>query len=271
MCQVCKPKQIGKVISSSNPQIPALASFAPTGKTKQMISPLTGQLTTYVEGFCVHVTQPAPSGLSQADLDGIRDQVTTQANASGYDAICDTVLVVQGTLQDTYKTRTWFAETSTPSGRLIFGVDDLVIIGVILIIAVVIAAVVIVVILDNSFMAIANKLLPSQPGYVGGTASNPQSFTDFASYLSYQHTLFCLVCPKCGAGWALKTNYPECLNIPQEIIDQYNEHVKNCLGIPQTNYSATPFFVWAIIGVGGALVGFYIVYKIIASRRSSRD
>lgn len=272
MCQSCRQKVIGKVLSSSNPQIPASASFYSTGQTKQMISPLTGQLTSYTETFVIHVTEPALNAVSQTDLNTIRDQTTTQAVAQGHDVICDTVLCVQGTLQDTYKTRTWVSDTSLSTygnGQTL--IAPLVIIAIIVIIGIIIAATVVVVVLINSFMEVANKLLPSQPGYVGGDPNHPQIYDDFAKYLSAQTEYYCLVCPKCGAGFAPKADYLDCLGIPAELTALYNEHVKNCLGIPQTNYSTTPFFVWAIIGIGGGLAGLYIVYKIIASRHSSRD
>jgi len=190
-----------------------------------------------------------------------------ESNNTPIDAQCDSVLLIQGAISDQYKFRTWIAETQSASlsqNRLI---ADWIIAAVI--IAILITVVVGAVLVFMAFMAVAIPLLPSKPSYVGGTdPNNPTVFDDWASYLSSQNQLYWYVCPKCGAGFGLKSSYPNVANVPAEEVALFNEHKKDCLGIPQTLYDVKPLLIWSIVGVGAVVFVAYGMPKIISAIKS---
>lgn len=260
-----------------------------TSRTKQMYSPLQGRTMTYLESYTIRVT--SPKGTSP-DIEALKNQINSDF-ASGtpnsgnvpVDAYCDSVLLIQGAVVDTYKFRTWIAETQSATfaqanqaqiARLQGKTLELTTIMIIAIIAVafIISAAVVLIIAVvlgwTSFMAIADALLPGKPSYVGGTPDNPTVFDDVAAYQSSQNMLYWHVCPKCYAGFALKSSYPTIdPNNPAYVAEKaaFDEHSKNCLGIPKTNYDPTMLIIWAIIGVSAVVVVAYLLPKIFQSAR----
>ena len=145
----------------------------------------------------------------------------------------------------------------------------LAIIAVAFIISAAIVLIVVVVLGWIAFMAVAKSLVPGKPTYVGGTRDDPKIYEDWAAYLSSQNMLYWYVCPKCGAGFGLKSAYPNITDVPPEEVAAFNEHKDNCLGIPQTTYDPTPILVWAVIGIVGAVTILFVLSKVFTSMRKS--
>jgi hypothetical protein len=231
----------------------------------------------------------SPKG-SVPDLEAVKTKInadfatgTSDSGNAPVDAQCDSILLLQGAVQDTYKIRTWVAETQPATfvqanqaqiarlqGRtMIAPMLILAIIAIAFIISAAIALIVVVILGWNAFMSVANALLPGKPSYVGGTRDNPVTYPDWATYLSSQNLLYWYVCPKCGAGFGLKSTYPNITDVPPEEVAAFNEHKQNCLGIPQTNYDPTAILVWAVIGIVGAVTILYVLSKVFTSIRKS--
>ena len=239
-----------------------------TGRKRRLLSPLTNQITTYHETYGIYVTSPAPV---TPNIDAVRDRIDNDLLSQSVDGFCDEILVIQGVVQDTYKPRVWIAEDQptlqAKYGILIAG-TILAIIICIAIIAVAIAAVVIVNILANSFMTISQYIL-QPPKYVGGTPDNPEVYDTWAEYLSSQHNLYWYVCPKCGAGFGSKLDYPSIDDVPESEVDAFNEHRDFCLGIPTGPQHIGEFLMFAAIGVAGLAVGGYILVSLIRRRKEA--
>ena len=258
-----------------------------TGRTKKMYSPLQNRTLDYLESYTMRITSPKGS---IPDLEAVKAKInadfatgTPDSGNAPVDAQCDSILLLQGAVQDTYKIRTWVAETQPAAfvqanqagiarlqGRtMIAPIIALAIIAVAFIITAAIILIVVVVLGWISFMSVANALLPGKPSYVGGTRDNPVTYDDWASYLSSQNLLYWYVCPKCGAGFGLKSSYPNITDVPPEEVAAFNEHKQNCLGIPQTSYDVVPILVWAVIGIVGAVAILYVLSKVFTSIRKS--
>jgi hypothetical protein len=153
-------------------------------------------------------------------------------------------------------------------------ISEIVILAIILIIAITVGAIVVLAIVNswfNSGMAVLKELIPGTPTYITiGPGGETLTFEDWAAYLSAQHAYYWYVCPKCGAGYGSKAAYPNITDVPAEEKTAFDEHVSICQGIPQTNYSYVPMFVWAIIGVSAGVVVLYIVMKMFTSKTTER-
>ena len=256
-----------------------------TGRTKKMYSPLQGRTLEYLESYTIRVTSPKGT---PPDLEAVKTKINTDfangtpdSNNAPIDAQCDSILVIQGAVQDTYKIRSWVAETQAATfiqanqtriarlqGRTLFDLITIIaIIAVAFIISAAIVLIVVVVLGWLAFMAVAKSLLPGKPTYVGGTPDNPTIYDDWAAYLSSQNMLYWYVCPKCGAGFGLKSSYPNITDVPQEEVQAFEEHKKNCLGIPQTNYETTSFLIWAVIAVVGGVAVLYVITKFLTASK----
>jgi len=250
-------KQLHKVLCTSGVSV--------TGKTKQSISPLTGRLATYHQTLGIYITTPAPA---TPDVDAVRTQIDNDLITQSVDGFCDEILVIQGVTNDTYKPSVWIAEEQpTLEARLEKQtlIAPAIILIAVAIIAASIATVIVVVVLTQSFTHLAEKLL-NLPTYVGGTPENPVTYGSWAEYLSGQHNLYWYVCPKCGAGFGLKLDYPTAGDVPQTEIDAFNEHVDMCLGIPQQG-NIWEFLLFAALGVGAIISVAWVVTKVISSRK----
>jgi len=265
---------------------PSYQSFF-TSKRKAMYSSLQGRTLEYLESYTIRVTSPKGS---MPDLEAVKTKInadfitgTPDSGNAPVDAQCDSILLLQGAVQDTYKIRTWVAETQPATfvqanqtqiarlqGRtMIAPIIALAIIAVAFIISAAIILIVAVVLGWIAFMAVAKSLVPGKPTYVGGTRDDPKIYEDWAAYLSSQNMLYWYVCPKCGAGFGLKSAYPNITDVPPEEVAAFNEHKENCLGIPQTTYDPTPILVWAVIGIVGAVVILFVLSKVFTSIRKS--
>ena len=277
-----------RIIQTLNNTVPAKYQSTFTGRTKTMYSPLQGRTLQYLEAYTMRVTSAKGS---PPDLDVLKTKInadfatgTPDSNNTPVDASCDSILLIQGAYQDTYKLRTWVAETQPVAfvqanqaqlarlqGRtLIAPIIVLAIIAVAFIISAAIVLIVVVVLGWLSFQSVANALLPGKPSYVGGTRNDPITYDDWASYLSSQNLLYWYVCPKCGAGFGSKASYPKITDVPAEEVAAFNEHKDNCLGIPQTGYDPLPLLIWAIIGVAAVVSVVYLLPKLFKSARPSR-
>lgn len=257
---------MSRILATAGNTVPLGRSLSFTGRTKQMYSPLQKRLVTYDESFTIRITSPKGS---PPDLESIKSAINTDVAGQNIDAQCDSVMVIQGAVQDSYKFRTWIAEEqpTQPAGTKGL-IADWIILAIFL--AITTAVIIGVVIFAYCFMAIATPLMPSKPKYTGGTPTDPKTFDDYAQYLSYQNTLYWYVCPTCGAGFGLKTSYPNVSDVPAEEKAAFDEHVAICQGIPQTNYDTTGLIVWAI--VGASLVAFIVwgAPKIIGSLKGKK-
>lgn len=249
MCQHCK--QLGRILSTSGVRL--------TGRTQRLVSPLTGEWTTYHETYGIYVTTPAPAS---PDLDGIREQINTDLYGQSVDGFCDEMLIIQGVFQDTYKPRVWYAEDQPAlqarSPSLIAPIIIAAIIIGIAVIAVAIAVIAVVFLVSKSFTTIAQWIL-QPPSYVGGTPENPESYDNFAEYCSSQNNLYWYTCPKCCAGFGSKLDYPNIEDVPQAEVDRFNEHVENCLGIPKGPQNIDEFLIWTVIGVGTVVAIVFVI------------
>jgi len=278
-------QQIVQTIGNTIP-----ASYQPffTGRTKKMYSPLQGRTLEYLESYTIRVTSPKGT---PPDLEAVKTKINTDfangtpdSNNAPVDAQCDSILVIQGAVQDTYKLRTWIAETQPAAfiqanqariarlqGRtLIAPLLVLAIIAVAFIISAAIVFIVVVVLGWLAFMAVLPSLLPGKPTYVGGTPNDPITYEDWAAYLSSQNLLYWYVCPKCGAGFGSKAAYPNIIDVPPEEVQAFEEHKANCLGIPQTNYDPTWTLIWGVIAIVGAIGIIYVVTKFVGTTRPKR-
>ncbi len=251
-------KQIGKIIRSSR--------IGLTGRTRQLKSRLTGKMTIYHESYSIYVTSPAPTA---PDLEAIKQKIDQDLLIQSVDGFCDEILAIQGIIQDTYKPRLWIAEEQ-PTLEAKLGTERLIAPGIIMaliyaitIIAAAIIVIAVVYLLTNSFMTIA-EWVAGPPKYVGGTPDAPVVYESWSEYLSGQNLLYWYVCPKCGAGYGLKETYPKIEDVPQAEVDAFNEHVENCLGIPQDGEG--PGLIVLALGVGLAIVGLWAVAKIFGRR-----
>jgi len=255
-------KQIGKILKTSGTPF--------TGQTQRMVSPLTGKLTTYVESYRIYVTTPAPA---TPDINTLKTQINSDLLSQSVDGVCDEILVIQGVTNDTYRPRVWIAEEQTAIVAT-YGVEPLIApivaaLIVAMIISVTIAVVIVVVVLTQSFTAIG-KMLLQPPQYVGGTPDNPVTYDNYAQYLSSQHNLYWYVCPKCGAGFGLKTAYPNITDVPQAEKDAFDEHVNMCLGIPTGPQNVTAFIIYAGIAVVGVIVAMWTISKVLSGRKERK-
>ncbi|OYD16957.1 hypothetical protein CH330_01425 [candidate division WOR-3 bacterium JGI_Cruoil_03_51_56] len=231
-----------------------------------MRSPLTGKMAIYYESYSVHTTTPAATA---PDLNTLETRITNDLYTQQVDGFCDGILAIQGVTQDIYKPRLWIASEQPTlearfGERLIAPAIVIALIYAITIIAAAIIAVVVVYMLSQSFMTLSEYVL-QPPSYTGGTTADPTTFDNWSEYYTYQSTLYWYVCPKCGAGFGLKSEYATPEDVPQSIIDAYNEHVEICLGVPK-GARTRDFLLWvAIVAVAG-LGGLYIVGKVIEAR-----
>ena len=270
-----------QIVQTIGNTIPANYQSSFSGRTKKMYSPLQGRTLTYLESYTIRVTSPKGT---PPDLEAVKTKINADFITAPVDALCDDILVIQGAVEDTYKIRTWVAETQPAAfveanqaqiarlqGRgLIAPIIVLAIIAVAFIISAAIVLIIGVVLGWNAFMSVANALLPGKPSYVGGTRDTPITYDDWASYLSSQNMLYWYVCPKCGAGFGSKASYPNISDVPPEEVTAFNEHKENCLGIPQTSYDPLPLLIWAIIGVAAVVSVVYLLPKLFKSARPSR-
>jgi len=268
--------------------VPLRYSSTFTSRTKQMHSPLQGRTMTYLESYTIRVTSPKGS---MPNLEAVKNKINTDCAAgtpdSGnvpIDAVCDSVLLIQGAVVDTYKFRTWVAETQSAAfaqanqtriarlqgQTLIAPIVAFAVIAVAFIISAAIVLIVVVVLGWMSFMSVANALMPGKPSYVGGSPDTPQVFDDVAAYQSSQNMLYWHVCPKCYTGFALKSSYPTIdPNNPAYVAEKaaFDEHSENCLGIPKTSYDVTMLVIWVIVGVSAVVAVAYLLPKIFRSAR----
>lgn len=277
-----------QIVQTVGNTIPASYQSSFTGRTKNMYSQLQGRTLEYLETYNIQVTS---AKVTPPNLDALKTKInadfltgTPDSGNAPVDAQCDSILVIQGAVQDTYKMRTWVAETQPAAfvqanqaqiarlqGKtLIAPIVALAIIACIFIISAAIVLIVAVILGWISFMAVANALMPNKPSYVGGTRDTPVTYDDWASYLSAQNLLYWYVCPKCGAGFGSKASYPNIGDVPAEEVTAFNEHKTNCLGIPQTSYDPLPLLIWAIIGVAAVVSVVYLLPKLFKSVRPSR-
>jgi len=277
-----------QIVQTIGNTIPASYQSSFTGRTKKMYSPLQGRTLEYLESYTIRVTSPKGT---PPDLEAVKTKInadfangTPDSGNAPVDAQCDSIFVIQGAVEDTYKLRTWVAETQPMAfiqanqariaklqGRTLFEpITVLAIIAIAFIISAAIVLIVVVILGWTAFMAVAKSLLPGKPTYVGGTPDDPRTYDDWAAYLSSQNLLYWYVCPKCGAGFGSKATYPEITDVPPEEVQAFQEHKANCLGIPQTNYDPVPILVWAVIGIVGAVAILYVVVKFVGSTRPKR-
>lgn len=245
---------MGKLLHSSGIKL--------TGRTQRLISPLTGQFTTYYETYGIYVSRPAPT---TPNIDNVQLKINTDLEAQSVDGFCDDILLMQGVFQDIYKPRIWIAEDQplleAKRPALIVPIIFAILIAI-AIIAAAIAVVAVVYLLTQSFTTISQWIL-QPPTYVGGTPDNPQTYDSFAEYLSSQHNLYWYVCPKCGAGFGSKLTYPSITDVPIEEVDAYNEHVQICLGIPTGPQNIETFIVYATIAVVGVVGVVWLIGQVI--------
>jgi len=274
-----------QIVQTIGNTIPASYCASFTSRTKKMYSPLQGRTLTYLESYTIRVTSPKGT---PPDLEAVKTKInadfitgTPDSGNAPVDAQCDDILVIQGAVQDTYKIRTWVAETQPVAfveanqaqiarlqGRgLIAPILVLAIIAVAFIISAAIVLIVGIVLGYFAFMSVASTLLPGKPSYVGGTQENPVTYDDWAAYLSSQNQLYWYVCPKCGAGFGSKASYPNISDVPPEEVAAFNEHKENCLGIPQTSYDPIPVLIWGVIAVVGGIGILYVITKFFTSAR----
>jgi hypothetical protein len=229
-----------------------------------MVSSLTGKLGIYHETFHIVITEHSAT---PPDVDGIVSKVNGDLITEGVDGLCDQVLVMQGIFQDQYKPRIWINEEQptlairlgfSESKKLIAPIIIAAIIIAVLIFATAVVILVAVYILSSSFTTIAQWIL-QPPAYVGGTPDNPRTFTNAAEYMTYQLTLFWYVCPKCGAGFGLKSKYPNIVDVPEAEKTAFEEHKKDCLGIQMGAQNVLEFVLWTGLIVAG---GFVVVWLI---------
>jgi len=247
-------KQLHKVLRTSGVSL--------TGETQKRVSALTGKTLTYYRTLGIYITEPSST---TPDIDTMRTQIDTNLATDSIDGFCDEILVIQGVTNDTYKPSVWLAEDQ-PLLAARFGKQSI-IAGWIIVLAVVIIIGIIgatVIVITQSFTHLAQGIL-NLPSYVGGTPDNPVTYGNWAEYLSSQHNLYWYVCPKCGAGFGLKLDYPNIEDVPQTEVDVFHEHVDMCLGIPQTG-NIWEMLIFAAIGVTALVSIAWIVSRYIGSR-----
>jgi len=231
-----------------------------TGQKRVFLSPLTGKMAVYHESYHIQVTNHSTM---PPDINLLKEQINADLLNQGVDAFTDEILVVQGVVQDIYKPRVWVAEEQPElEKRLIAPGIIMALIYAITIIAVAIAVVVSVYILTNTFATISEWIL-QPPSYVGGTTEEPTVFNNWAEYYTHQQLLYWYVCPKCGAGFGEKSKYPNIEDVPQEIVDAYNEHVKNCLGIPKGPQNVGEYLIWTVVIIGGGVAVLWLVTSLL--------
>ena len=248
-------KQLHKVLKTSGVRL--------SGRTQKLVSPLTNQIETYHEAYGIYVSTPSPV---TPDLDAVRNKINNDLLSQSVDGFCDEILVIQGVTNDTYKPRTWIAENQ-PALQAKHGTLIAPIVAIVIAIAVIVLAitsVIAVYLITSSFTAISEAIL-QPPKYVGGTPENPTIHESYAEYLSSQHNLYWYVCPKCGAGFGGKLDYPNVEDVPTSLIDLFNEHVEICLGIPKGAQNVGEFLMFAALGVGAIIAVGWIVTTIVKS------
>jgi hypothetical protein len=248
-----RTRQLHRVLKTSGVRL--------SGRTQKRVSPLTKQVETYHETYGIYVTNPSPV---TPDLDAVRARIDNDLISQSVDGFCDEILVIQGVTNDTYKPRTWIAENQ-PTLEAKYGTLIAPIVAIVIAIAVIvasIAAVIGVLLITSSFTTIAEYIM-QPPKYVGGTPENPETYDSYAQYLSSQHNLYWYVCPKCGAGFGSKLDYPNVGDVPQDLVDLYNEHVEICLGIPTGPQNVGEFLMFAALGVGGIIAVGWVITSII--------
>ena len=231
-----------------------------TGRTIRMVSPMTGKLQTYRETLTVYVSSPATNPVHLSTLES---NITADIYANGVDGFCDGILLIYGVVEDTYRTRVWVAEEQVglaQHGRLIGLWTAVAICATIAFLAIVALATV--VILTQSVSHLAAQIMGNPPTYVGGTPDDPQTFDNYSEYYTSQTVKYWYVCPKCGAGFALKSDYPNLEDVPQSIVNLYNEHVANCMGIPQGPQNVPSFLMTLVILGAVAIGGMFLVSKV---------
>ena len=268
----CMQRQIVQTVGNT---IPPSYQSSFTGRTKLMYSPLQGRTLVYLESYTIRNTEPKGS---VPNLEALKTQINSNFASEPVDATCESILVLQGALSDTYKFKTWVAETQSAefmqaNRALLARMFPALVLAVIIcaaIITVTIGVVIIVLVLNASFMAVAQAFMPGKPSYIGGTRDAPKTYDDWAAYLSGQHLYYWYVCPLCGVGFGDKELYPNIGDVPPEEKAAFDEHRTFCLGIPQTSYNPLPLLIWVIIGVAAVVSVVYLLPKLFKSARPSR-
>lgn len=225
-----------------------------TPRTIRKISPVTGRMQTYIQTVTNLVIQPAPS----LNPNTLVSEVNTQLTASQTDAFCDQVVLVHGALSTEVQSSVWGASESPLAPVIIAAI----------IMALAIAFVVVgLALITTSFLAeLAHLVAGYQPQY--WNPQNPdQPFTTWSEYLTYQHAHYWLVCPKCGAGFASKSQYPLETDVPQDVKDMYNDHVASCLGIPQTGTGGWMALLPFVIAAPIIVVSIWALVKIVTGHK----
>jgi len=226
-----------------------------TPRRIRKISPITGKMQDYNQTITNRVVQPAPA----LNADTVVAEINTQLTASETDAFCDQVVLVHGALSTEVQCSVWGASESPLAPIIIAAI----------ILAVTIAFVVVgLALITTSFLTeLAHLVAGYQPQY--WNPENPQTpFTTWSEYLTYQHAHYWLVCPKCGAGFANKSQYPLETDVPQDVKDMYQDHVDSCLGIPQTGTGGWMALLPFVIAAPIIVVGIWALVKIVTGHKA---
>lgn len=224
-----------------------------TGKRVTKLSPLTGKLTTYFQATqnIVYAHQDIPN------IPAFTQDATTKIQEQGYDAYCDTAMVIQGALTDTIQPSVWIAETQPVGQQTLIGIGQIIlaILAIIyklfpvwLVLALIYGATVI----KNTFFREPTYNLPPESGH-----TEPVPWTDAVTWYNAHYWY---VCPKDLFSVGDKSKYPTAKDVPEEEVNLFNDHCENAPDIsPKEIAGWLQWIIYAVVIVGVV----YVVAKVV--------
>jgi len=171
------------------------------------------------------------------------------------DGWCEDVIVTQGLLSDQIRFDCYAAATEIRSTLI----GPAIIIPTAILYALIVAATAIVLtlfLLIYWVITVINEHLSNHYVDNKGREWNSEKEKFYALQQDYW-----LVCPKCEQCWASHADYSSRESIPQNIVDAFNDHVKNCPGTPADGGWKDILFVLVVGGL--AIGGIWIVGKTL--------
>jgi len=236
-------------------------------------SPYTGQLTAYVQGRPLTVTDHQTT---TPDLELFKQTLTQEMVTQGADAYCDAVDYIQGVQSDTFFPSVWAAVGTTASGslmvlgtdgRLIMGWDDFVaILAIILVQKAFWVAVGLIIVLAIVIVVIG--YLGREPKYNYTDPNNNPASGTWTEYITNQNAKYWFVCSKDGFGVGERSLYASPQNVPSDQISLFNDH---CNSAPDlTPKELGNWLTWIVLGAV-AIGGIYIAVKVLPSYLRKRE
>ncbi len=240
---------------------------------KMQISPYTGQLTAYVQGRPLTVTDHQTS---TPDSELFKQTLTQEMVNQGADAYCDAVDYIQGVQSDTFFPSVWAAVGTTASGSLmVLGTDGRLLITWTAFVAIIIAilklqsfwiAVGLIIVL--AIVIVVVGYLSREPNYNFTDQNNNPTSGTWTEYISSQNAKYWFVCSKDGFGVGERSLYASPQNVPSDQIALFNDHCNSAPDLsPKELGNWLTWLVFGAVAVGA----IYIAVKVLPSYLRKRE